>query len=251
MSKTIDLIYSSRDISKDKKSISFFETINGMKQTIRDFKKGDADIYSFDDKSVREIARGNSYAVFPELKTKREKNPDYEITLDDIRTSLEKRGINDKNLQDKVLVFLLQNKLALHFGIGSAIHTFTMQSGASFSLDPGNLSVKLEAKAGKPVKMLIEFSLQEFDDDLQPKEALKVHAEIDITSDKTSLNKVQIKQVSNSEETKMVFKFLQNNQSTLWEKIKICFNNFTSKFLGTKTDPNLELENDNGMECRR
>lgn len=254
MKKTIKLIYSSGEMVKKQEGANLFSNIQEMKKSLSELKK-QTDSYTFDEKSVREISRSDSYAVFPELKTKMDKNPDYKITLDDIRESLKTRGINEEPLQNKVLFCLLQNKAGLQFGMASVIQSFLMESDINFYVDQESISVKLDVKNEneKVVKMIIDFSFRETiitKGSLESKEAIKVHMEIDIAPKKVTLNHIQIEQVSKSEEADNAFKALQNNQSGLWSKIKTFFNNFASKYFGAKTDSSLENKEENSMSPR-
>ena len=225
MAKSLNLIYASSNIS-------FLNKIKMINAIVFKYKS-EGVINHFGPADEKEVSRGESYAVFPELAQGFKEGQ--EITIAALREGLRSRGVIDEVMQNKAMTMLLQCKAGIHFAMGTILNDILLTNGHQLLMS-NEYDVKLEVKGPDHIKLVFTGVWQNF---LKvPKvDCLAAKVEIDITPKRIAIYNFDITQLNNSSEAVNAFKFLQNNQKSIWQKIIIFF----KTYFNTNTD--LEVEN--------
>lgn len=203
-----------------------------MNEVVLHFKVSDV-INDFSSADEKEIGRGESYAVFPELAEM--VNNEEKITIDAFRNSLQSRGITDVTFQNKILSLVLQSKAGLHFALGNVLNGLLMENNHDFLMQP-NYHLSLEVLDNKHIKINFTGNWRNIMNETNTAD-LRANVSVDITPNKVSIESFKVTQLSNSPETKSAFDFLEANQANLLEKIII----FLKNLFSLNTD--IEIEN--------
>jgi hypothetical protein len=119
--------------------------------------------------------------------------------------------------------------------MGNILNGLLLENGHNFLMSP-DYDVKFDVKDPNHVKLCFTGTWQDITKD--PREdALKALVEIDITPERIAINNFKVTQIANSPEANKAFKFLQNNQTSIWQKIVTFF----KTYFNANTD--LEVEN--------
>lgn len=226
--KSFNLVYS----SQSNNSFNFFQNLKKMNEVVLHFKVSDV-INDFNSADEKEIGRGESYAVFPELA--KMVNNEEKITIDAFRNSLQSRGITDITFQNKILSLVLQSKAGLHFALGNVLNGLLMENNHNFLMQP-NYHLNLEVLGNKHIKINFTGNWRNIMNETDTAD-LRANVSVDITPDKVAIESFQVTQLSNSPETKSAFEFLEANQANLLEKIFIFLKNLFS------LNADIEIEN--------
>ncbi|MBL7478978.1 hypothetical protein [Legionella bononiensis] len=226
--RSLNLIYS----SKTNKPSNFFSKIKLMNNIVLKFKKEDI-INDFSSDDETEIGRSDSYAVFPELV--QQVKQQHQITLDDFRTSLARRGISDRTFQNKILSLILQSKAGIQFGLGSAFNALFTDSQHQFYLT-ADYNLSIEVKNNQRVKLIYSAGWRDITKTTTEPE-LTARTEVDITPNRVALDKCIITQISDSPEAKNAFAYLESNQVNIVQKIIL----FLMNYFNLNSD--IEIEN--------
>ncbi len=228
--KSFNLVYSSKPAQANS-SFNFFKNLEKMNEIILHFKLTDV-INDFNAADEREIGRGASYAVFPELATMCQNYQ--QITLDAFRNSLKTRGVIDVAFQNKIMSLVLQNKAGLHYALGNILNGLLMENNHTFLMQ-SNYDLQLNVKDKDHIQLVFTGKWRHLtNEDGSPD--LSATAIVNITPNKVCVDSFQVTQLSDTTETKDAFRFLEANQATLLEKIFI----FLKKLFGMNADTELE-----------
>lgn len=225
MGKTLNLIYSSAE------RLNFFGKIKQIGGIVFKFKS-EGVINDFGTADENEVGRGDSYAVFPELQTMFESGE--KITLAALREGLRSRGVVDQFMQNKAMTMLLQCKAGMHYAMGNVLNGLLLENGHNFLTR--RYDVKFEVQSPNHVKLVFNGTWQNFMKD--PREdSLQARVEIDITPERIAIYNFNVTQISKSPEAEQAFRFLQNNQTSIWQKIVTFFKTYFN------ANSDLEIEN--------
>ncbi len=226
MGKTLNLIYSSPE------RLNFFGKIKQIGGIVFKFKS-EGVINDFGTADENEVGRGDSYAVFPELQTMFDSGE--KITLAALREGLRSRGVVDQFMQNKAMTMLLQCKAGMHFAMGNILNGLLLENGHNFLMRP-NYDVKFEVQSPNHVKLVFNGTWQNIM--VEPREdSLQARVEIDITPERIAIYNFNVTQIGKSPEAEQAFRFLQNNQTSIWQKIVTFFKTYFN------ANSNLEIEN--------
>lgn len=207
MPKLIDLKYASHDST-------FFTFFNHAKSAVREFIVSKSPKLRFNAKDEGEIARGFSYAFFPELKDLVQNGR--QLTFDDVRRSLSQRGIDDIAFQNRILMMLIQNKVCLQFGLYPIFNALF----AEFKLiaKESQLIETLEVNHAEEICYSFKNSFYELDEGSQinlEKPAIELSFEIKITPEKVELISYQLKQLFDSPNVREAYAAVQAEQQNI------------------------------------
>lgn len=215
MGKTLNLIYSSSE------RLNFFGKIKQIGDIVFKFKS-EGVINDFGIEDENEVGRGESYAVFPELQTMFDSGQI--ITLDALREGLRSRGVIDQVMQNKAMTMLLQCKAGVHYAMGNVLNGLLLENGHNF-LMRSDYDVKFEVQSPNHVKLVFNGTWQNIMTD--PREdSLQARVEVDITLERIAIYNFNVTQISKSPEAEQAFRFLQNNQTSIWQKIVTFFKTY-------------------------
>ncbi|WP_131795865.1 hypothetical protein [Fluoribacter gormanii] len=156
------------------------------------------------------------------------------ITLSALREGLRSRGVADQFMQNKAMAILLQSKAGIHFAMGNILNGLLLENGHNFLIRPG-YDVHFEVQNPNHVMVFIGTWQNIMND---PREdSLEARVEIDITPQRIAIYKFNVKQITQSPAAAQAFKFLQNNQTSVWRKIVIFFKTYFN------VNSDLEIEN--------
>lgn len=226
--KSFNLVYS----TQSNNSFNFFQNLKKMNEVVLGFKV-DHVINDFGAADEKEIGRGESYAVFPEL-IEMVQNEQI-ITLETFRNSLSTRGVTDTTFQNKILSLVLQNKAGLQYALGNVLNGLLLENQHNFLMKP-NYNLILEVHDKNNIKMKFTgnwHNLNTYSDVPD----LSANISVDITPNKVTIESFQVTQLSDTPETRNAFAFLEANQVNLLEKIFI----FLKNLFGLNAD--IEIEN--------
>lgn len=207
---TINLVYLSKT-----NNLGFFENIRNINNEIIKFKKDDA-INEFNEYDEREVQRGASCAVFPELKTTKH------ITIQDLKQGLKTRGVKDEIFQNKILSLLIQSRVGVVFPLVAAI--LMLFGNDKFFVDTSSNNIELNVKNNGLVRLVYSGTLN----GTTQENAFKVRIEVDITPHKAAVSSFTIKQVAYSDEAKLAFNFLKDNQVSIFQQFILWIKSFFS-----------------------
>ncbi|MFT4058995.1 MAG: hypothetical protein QM652_05540 [Legionella sp.] len=226
MDKTLNLIYSCPT------RLNFFGKIKQIGGIVVKFKS-EGVINDFGTADENEVGRRGSYAVFPELQTMFESGE--KITLAALREGLRSRGVVDQFMQNKAMTMLLQCKAGVHYAMGNVLNGLLLDNGHDFLMCP-DYDVKFEVQSPNHVKLVFNGTWQNIKKD--PREdSLQARVEIDITPERIAIYNFNVTQISKSPEAEQAFRFLQNNQTSIWQKIVTFFKTYFN------ANSDLEIEN--------
>ena len=226
--RSLNLIYS----SKTSKPSDFFYQIKQINNIVLKFKKDEiSNDFSPDDE--KELGRGTTYAVFPELTKQTKQNRS--ITIDDFRNSLGLRGVSDPALQNKILSLILQSKLGIQFGLGGVLNSLFVDNEEQKFL-ASNYALSFEVRNNQRVKLIYstvirDITKKNLDTDFTAK------IEIDITPNRVAIDKFIITQLSETPNSNSAFKNLEANQVNILMKIILFLMNYF------KMNSDIEIEN--------
>lgn len=191
----------------------FQEKLHDMQAIISDYKKN-TDINNYTEADLKEVTRGKSYALFPEL------NNLSSITLFDLKDGLVERGITDTLFQNKVMHMVLQSRAGLQFGLGGAIAATFMEQGAILRVDQDATKQSLKIKSSNEVEFRFNFTYRQMEN---KNSLVKANLVINITPERTVLSKLNIVSRACTPELKSVMQNLKQCQASLLERIKAWF----------------------------
>lgn len=225
--KSLNLTYSNR----------LFSDIFDQKKIIEK-TKDETTLHEFTQEDKTEIARGDSYAYFPELKEHVAQG--HAITIEDFMKTLDAKGVSDPLFQNKVLCMILQNKLGIQFGLVQILNGLLMSKGGSIISDQSSLEISLEVNNPNNINLNIEGKIQDLtDNDVPPQISFSIC--INITPDMVAITDFTLTQMSNSPTADSAFKFLEDNQQNILEKIL----SYIKRFFGFNSELRLEENTDN------
>ena len=228
----IDLKYS--------KSPTLFSDISKVRKTI-DAESTSSNIHEFTKAHENEIGRGLSYAVFPELQKGVEKGKS--VTIESFRQALSARGVTDSNFQDKILSMLLQNKGGIQFPLGNIVNNLFMTNNHDL-LFSNNYKLSLQVHSKDKVTLILKSTCDDYMHNNE--QVINVNIAIDISPAKVVIKNFEMEQISESQEAKDAFKFLEDHQQNILEKIVT----YLKRFFGfdqelilekTKEDSSIQL----------
>jgi len=157
-----------------------------------------------------EIARGTSYAFFPELLNLVEKNQ--AVTTDAFRQCLIVRKITDVDFQNKILAMTLQTKVGLQFGIGKIL--FDLAYYHSQDLGLSYPQIKLEVQSNQNIDFIFESNIEDRTKD--PREpVIQTLVRINITPDSVFITDFNLTKLSDNKEGSRFFDALKANQQNI------------------------------------
>lgn len=168
----------------------------------------------FNDKDEKEIGRGRSYAVFPELQTIVDKNE--KITIAEFKKCLAAHGIVSKELQTRVLHSIIQNRAGFHYLLGGFIQAYLIKQEVNLSQ---NSEADFQAQVINSGKVLIKYKSNYCDPDSKP--IISINFSFSITPDNIKINTFEINKISNLPLAKKVFSILQESQNNFFISLLI------------------------------
>jgi hypothetical protein len=211
----------------------FFSNIDKIK-TILSAHKQENDIATFDIKDESEIGRGQSYAVFPELKQGQK------ITVQSFRKSLEDRGVVDPEIQNKILNLILQNKAGVHYAMGNVINFLLLEKGFDLLMNAAGYTIELEVNGPMDVDLVFKAEWDNFRE--EPREAsIAANVKINITPNSAAITDFTLTKLADSTVANSAFEFLQDNQQNILMKLITLIKHA----LGFNSELRIEQSNEN------
>lgn len=221
MAKSLDLRFS-------KSTFYFFSQLTAIKEEIKEIKSNAGPDIRFTKADELEIGRGNSYALFDELK-------DSKITIDSFRRSLAKRGVVDLDLQNKVLCMILQDKIGVHFVLAKLVNSLFLDNDHTLLLNSTNYELSLEVNNNKKLTLVFNGIWEDYT--TAPRiPAISVRTAVTITPEAVAVNKFEITQLSSSGMASNAYQFLEKHQQNILEKII----SYIKQFFGFNEELRLE-----------
>ena len=185
-----------------------------------------------------EISRGSSYAYFPELR--KHVDQDNSITIDDFRKTLTAKGVSDPLFQNKVLCMILQSKLGIQFGLVGTLDGLLLNQVGSIISDAGTREISMEVNNYNNINLNIKGEIKDFNNhDVPPLISFSIC--INITPDMVAITDYSLTQISNTPSADSAFKFFEDNQQNILEKILT----YIKRFFGYNSELRLEENTDN------
>lgn len=166
-------------------------------------------------KDIREISRGDTYALFDELC-----GDDKTVTIESFREALSQRGVNDKDFQDKILFLLLQHRGGIQYKLGKLVSDILMENHNIMLGVKDNYGLNLEVNSPTEVSLTITTILQEKDPWHSSKQTptIETAVKVNITSDMVVVKNFEVTKLGKSDTASQAFKALEDNQSNILKK---------------------------------
>lgn len=202
---TVNLIYSNA-------SLSFFNTLNTVKEVLRERKNHPAQLTVKDES---EISRGDSYAFFDELKGK-------EITTELFRQSLKNRGITDSDFQHRIFNLILQNRDGIQFGLARVLEHLVFENGFKiFHAQNTKNDIQLNVIDEHHVELIYKSKYEDVSDSDERQPAFDTEIRSLISPDRVDITTFEFTKTSNTPETERFFNFLNEHQANFLMKFII------------------------------
>lgn len=214
----------------------FFTNIAKIRKEIN-VNKDSAYISEFTDADEREIGRGKSYAVFPELV--KDVNEERDITLESFQNALAKRGIIDPDFQKKILYLVLQNRAGIQYPIGNIINSLLLENGFQLLMNR-NYGLELKVNSANEVTLTFKGVWEDFTQDPRVP-AIGAHVEVRITPEKAEISNFYMTKIADTEQANAGFNFLQENH----QNILLRLITYLMDLFGFDTGRTLESREDN------
>ncbi len=229
------MIGNSLDLKLSKSNLSLFSDIAAAKFDIEKSEKLKS-LAEFTKADEFEIGRGKTYAVFKELKN------DVNVTIESFRNGLATRGLLDTELQNKILCMTLQTKVGIPFALGNIINSLFLNNKHNLLMNP-DYELALEVNNDKKVTLTLKGFCDAIINIKDP--AISFSISVAITPASVVISNFTITQLSDSQEASNAYKFLEDNQQNILEKIV----SYIKQFFGFNSELKLEDSNDQDFSC--
>lgn len=230
MTKSLDLTLSK------KHDFSFFSDITKIKDDIK-ANKLRLNANGFTEKDKEEIQRGNSYAVFNELKASVSQGK--MVTIESFKHSLASRGITDARLQNKILYMTLQTEMGIQYPLGNMVNTLFLENKYNLMMN-SNYSLSMKVNSNRKVTVTLEGIVVDITTDLKEPE-IAFTTSFTITPEEVALSEFKITQLSDSQTANDAYHFLKSHQQNIIEKII----SYIKHFFGFHDELTLEKQEEN------
>lgn len=223
---TINLIYSNNNLG-------FFSSLASIRTSINDYKQ-EPGFLRFTKKNEREIGRFNTYAFLPELNQLVQQGQN--ITTQSVRDVLHNRGLTDNQLQSKILVMLLQNKVGIQFVLGTVLANLFLSNGFPIFMHP---DYHLDMKVNSSKDVTVTFNSTWLNQaNLSSEKAFDVSIKFNISIDRVLLTDFSLNRLSDSAQLIKAEAIFSDHQQSFLMKIV----NYIRHFLGFNSELLLEQQ---------
>ncbi|KTD62830.1 hypothetical protein [Legionella shakespearei] len=213
----------------------FFTNIAKIRNEIKAVR-GSANMSVFTEADAREIGRGKSYAVFPELI--KDVDEGRTITIESFKTALTDRGITNTEFQNKILYLVLQNRAGIHYPLGNIVNSLLLENGHQLLMNR-NYNVALKVNSSNEITLVFKGVWEDFTQDPRVP-AIEADVEVKITPEKAEIINFHLTKIADTEQANNGFQFLQENHQNILSKLIT----YLRDMLGFDTGRTLESKED-------
>ncbi len=195
--------------------LGFFNNLGTIHTGIVQMKQKGS-IANFTEVDEKEIGRGLSYALFPELKE--HFNNGGVITIDLFKKLLSDRGVTYEAFQNKILSMVLQKKVGLQFRIGELINSLFLSNEFLLMVDHG-YQLELVVNSSNNVSLHYKTSCYDYSSGEKVVGVLSVNTKVQITPELVTVSEFDVEQLIDTEESNKAVKFLEENQQNILQKL--------------------------------